>query len=235
MIEHAAAVRLADLVALSWVTAEYERRRGQIARDRERKRIADALHDHVAQLLFATKTRLDILRDHSAWDDDVGSGLEVCRGQVLACELAIREVVDALSPAGVATADLDERFALMAQGVEDEFDIAVVVRSEVSGTGAAEHVSGRLIDAAMRAAREALVNAAKHAGPCRITAYMGFEQARGLLIRVADTGIGRPESAAAGYGLGSVERDLSGLGGEMQVMPGPSGGTEVLVIVPPDC
>jgi len=233
-MEHEALERLAAIAALSWVTAEYQRRRSQIARDRERQRIADDLHDHVAQLLFATKTRMEVVIENQECTARVRTALEQCREQVTACELAIREVVDTLSPALAASNDLDERFALMAQGVEDEFDIAIEVRGEASDTVAASGVSRPHVSLAMRAAREALVNAAKHAGPCRITARMQFAAPDELLIIIRDAGKGIAPEVPKGYGLLSVQRALESVGGRLEIAPHRDGGTEVLVAVPLD-
>ena len=59
--ERQALVRLAGLGSLSFATERYKQQRAELARLQERQRIADDLHDDVAQILFAAQLNLDAI------------------------------------------------------------------------------------------------------------------------------------------------------------------------------
>ena len=52
-------LRFGKLTALAWATERYQQQRAELARTEERARIADDLHDDVAQMLFAAQISLD--------------------------------------------------------------------------------------------------------------------------------------------------------------------------------
>jgi len=53
--------RVANLSALAWASERYQQQRAELARMRERQRIADDLHDDVAQIIFAAQLNLDAI------------------------------------------------------------------------------------------------------------------------------------------------------------------------------
>ena len=69
-------LRFAKLTALAWATERYQQQRAELARTEERARIADDLHDDVAQMLFAAQMSLDsVLCDHPELDPPVRDGM----------------------------------------------------------------------------------------------------------------------------------------------------------------
>ena len=223
--------RLARLVGLAWTSERYQHQVAEIALLRERERIADGLHDRVVQILFAAQLGIDSLLDSA---DGPGAGspsherLMEIRQLLSSGDSVIREVIHRI--AGERVDELERRLAGVAESVGEEF--GVVVRMELQPlTGVPRHIA----DAAVKVAREGVVNAAKHAGPCRITLaaeltgdgplnaagpWNGSVSGAGaLLIAVTDDGLGLGHAApgSGGYGLGSLRRAVADAGGELGV------------------
>jgi signal transduction histidine kinase len=88
-------------------------------------------------------------------------------------------------------------------------------------------------DALIKAAREALVNAAKHAGPCRIRVQLTVTGRDRLLLTVIDDGVGRVRARTErGHGLSAVRRVLDAQSGCLRVGIAASGGTKVTASLP---
>ena len=115
----------------------------------------------------------------------------------------------------------------------EEFSIGV--RLELGSLAAAEPVNlprakARLI---VKAAGEGIVNAAKHAGPCRISVSLRVTPTRRLLLTVWDDGLGAPTGGGvSGYGLASLRRDARQQRGCLRLTRGRCGGTKLTVSVP---
>ncbi|MGH2969865.1 MAG: sensor histidine kinase, partial [Solirubrobacteraceae bacterium] len=89
-----------------------------------------------------------------------------------------------------------------------------------------EPVAG-LVD---RVAREALLNAAKHAGARRLEASVQVRDGR-LLLSVTDDGRGQGASPE-GYGLAAIRRAVRRQGGTLTIGPRVPSGTDVVVSLP---
>ncbi len=75
--------------------------------------------------------------------------------------------------------------------------------------------------------KEALNNAARHAGASRVQVEVALEDGR-LRLRVEDDGRGfDPATASDGHGLESMRERAAALGGELEVRSAPEGGTRV--------
>jgi signal transduction histidine kinase len=83
-----------------------------------------------------------------------------------------------------------------------------------------------------RAAREALVNAAKHAGPCQLAVRVSVTQRNRLLLTVTDGGIGVGARRGDGYGTAALRRAVRRHGGSLRVLGSAIGGTRVAVSLP---
>jgi signal transduction histidine kinase len=85
----------------------------------------------------------------------------------------------------------------------------------------------------MKVAREALVNAAKHAGPCRVTVKLESERGGYLRLTVADDGIGaHAPGAGHHHGLAAIEQLVADQSGWTTIHHGETGGTVVSVTMP---
>src|SRR5690606_23441326 len=184
------------------------------AREAERAEIAAHLHDSVLQTLAAIQQR-------SAPGSEIA---RIARGQE-------RELRDWLFRAadGGAPADreaLVEELRQHAATLETEHP----VRFEVVSVGAPRAVP----EAIVAAAREAMLNAARHAGG-EVTAYVETRPDEVLIDitgRGAGLGLGHLPEGRMGVGASIIGRRQRA-GGEAKIMPGPGGsGTAVRLSLP---
>jgi signal transduction histidine kinase len=208
--ERGSFMRMANVAALNYAAERYQQQRAELARLQERQRLADDLHDDVAQILFAAQLSLDSILEQDDVDDGVARRIARARGMLIRGDTAIRTVIHKLS--SPPAADIATRLTSVVSGVEDEFSLP--------------------IHALIKAAREALVNAAKHAGPCRVNVRLELEQGR-LVLTISDDGLGTTVPRAGHHhGLASVDRLIRDQGGWTEVRRGEAGGTVVMVGLP---
>ncbi len=232
--ERRAFLRMANLAALARASERYQQQRAALARAHERQRIADDLHDDVAQILFAAQLSLDaILQQEDALGDDVAAAIKRSRGLLIRGDTAIRTVIHRLSaPPGV---DLGSRLIAVVGGVEDEFALPVTLQIDEAAVSAAESLPGPATDALVKTAREAVVNAAKHAGPCRVVLTLKLSGRGRLLLTVADDGrgiVGTPVAGKHHHGLDALHRTMSEHGGTLRRGESAGGGTKVTASLP---
>lgn len=222
--------RLASLVGLAWATEQYQRQLAEITRLQERERIADELHDRVAQILFTAQLGLDTMLERPDTAEEDRERLTEIRHLLVSGDVAIRDVIHDL--ARVPGSQLGRRLRLEVQAVEEEF--AVVVHTEIPDDDVLTPIPRTVADALVRVAREGTVNAAKHAGPCRIALTVRVDEHHvGLSVR--DDGIGLPgarwnrdERTAGGHGGGghgaaALRRIVADAGGSIRTESSDSG------------
>lgn len=229
--ERRAIVRLANLAALSFATERYQQQRAELARLQERQRIADDLHDDVAQILFAAQLNLDAILEREPAESTTAAGVERALGLLVRGDTEIRKVIHRLS--NPASPDFDQRLAAVVVGVEQEFSVAIHTQFSDPAVEVANRLRRPPADALIKAAREALVNAAKHAGPCRVSVQLSLTERDRLLLTVMDDGVGAPRrNSEPGHGLASLRRTLDEHGGCLRVGRAPAGGTKVTASIP---
>jgi signal transduction histidine kinase len=223
--------RLADIVALAWATEQHHRERIQIARLRERERLADDLHDHVAQILFCATMNLESTINSLALDPGQAGGLARVKAMLSRGQEAIRDVVAHLSEP--SSASPRGQLAQMVRGVEEEFDVVVGQDLDGEPAGAVVEVPPERVEAATDAAREGIVNAIKHAGPCQIWLRLHVGTDGSMLVSVDDSGVGIGRTPRSdGYGLRAARRKVERCEGSLRLSRSLLGGTRLAVRMP---
>jgi signal transduction histidine kinase len=229
--ERQALVRLAGLGSLSFATERYKQQRAELARLQERQRIADDLHDDVAQILFAAQLNLDAILERNPGTGEDAAGIERALGLLVRADTTIRKVIHQLSSS--TSPEFDQRLAAAIARIEQEFSVAINLQLAPAAVDAANGLRRSAADALIKAAREATVNAAKHAGPCRIRVQLALTERRRLLLSVNDDGVGGARDRdGAGHGLAAIRRTLDEHGGCLRVGQSAGGGTKVTASVP---
>jgi signal transduction histidine kinase len=229
--ERRSLMRMANLAALSRATERYQRQSAELARLHERQRIADDLHDDVAQILFAAQLSLDAILQRGGVDEPTTHAIERSRGLLIRGDTAIRTVIHRLS--GAPVPDIATRLSSVVTSVEDEFDLVVSLRVAEDAAIAAGELERPGSDALVKVARESLVNAAKHAGPCQVTMVLEISSRDRLVLTVADDGCGvDDDDGTHRHGLSSLRRAVAEQGGTLSVARGPAGGTRVTAGLP---
>jgi signal transduction histidine kinase len=228
----AALVGAAVLTVPWWVrlARDLDVERANRIRSQERAEIAAHLHDSVLQTLALIQKQADAPRE-------VG---RLARGQE-------RELRDWLyGPDGYGRANTDDGGAVdtapddAANGLLSrelgricgEVEDAFAVKAQHVVVGDCE-LDQRLV-AALAAAREALVNAAKHAGVDEVSVYAEAEPEQ-VSVYVRDRGAGfDPDSVGADrHGLAdSIRARVERNGGQVRLRTAPGAGTEVQVQMP---
>ncbi|MGZ4249398.1 MAG: sensor histidine kinase [Solirubrobacteraceae bacterium] len=187
----------------------------------ERRRVAQDLHDGLAQdlaFIAAHGARIaDELGDEHPITIAARRALAVSRG-------TISELSD------MSSTPVDEALEAIAHELRDRFGIAITVYAHPDAhlaPDARQHVS--------RIAREAIANAARHGGADNVTVSLR-PSGEGVVLRVRDDGRGiRPGADGAmpeGFGLRSMRERAAVMGGYLTVSPRKAGGTELEVVLP---
>lgn len=121
--ERQALVRLAGLGSLSFATERYKQQRAELARLQERQRIADDLHDDVAQILFAAQLNLDAILEREPATGEDAAGIERALGLLVRADTTIRKVIHQLSSS--SSPEFDQRLAAAIARIEQEFSVAI--------------------------------------------------------------------------------------------------------------
>ncbi len=201
--------------------------------ERERRRIADGLHDRVGQLLGIAVMRLEKLKGAAPSPrlaDDLG---EVGKLIHEALE-ATRSLTFELSSPVLHELGVGAAVNWLAEQMQKEHGIRITVSA--AGTGKAPDEEARAL--LYRAARELLLNVVKHAD-ARNAAVSIRRDGKGTRIRVEDDGggfdlatVGSGWQANKGFGLFSIRERLERLGGSLKVQSEPGKGTQVTLTLP---
>lgn len=192
-------------------TLEEERRRHAVEHGRmaERVAVADDLHDSLLQTVR-------VLAQHSDDPDRVRS---LARRQ----ERELRNMIERMHGGRDGTAAALRREA---SDVEDLHGVEVDV--VVGGDVELDERTAELV----RAAREAMVNAARHSGAPRVDVTLETGASH-ISVVVRDRGGGfDPATVTDGHGLASLQERLLRLGGMTEVTSSPREGCEVMLTIP---
>jgi PAS domain S-box-containing protein len=201
------------------------------AQERERRRIAEDLHDDPVQQMTAVGLRLGSLARRLTRDEEVSAALaqlgrtvEVAIGRLRAVMFDLHP--PALDRDGLAEAirqHLDRHPEGTACEIEDAIGRRPIPR-EVAAT-------------AYRIALEALANARRHADASLIRLHLAIQE-QGLLVRISDDGVGftlEEAQARPGHlGLATMRERTQMAGGWLSVDGRPGRGTTVAFWLPLD-
>jgi PAS domain S-box-containing protein len=198
--------------------------------DRERKRMAEILHDDLQQILAAAKFHLSVMRSRVKHDASVGAvGVQIDEMLNEAIEKS-RGLAHDLSPAVLHHSDFTETLRWLAGQIEAKHGLAVHVRAR----GTVDLPSETLANLLYRTAQELLFNVVKHARAKEADITLR-QHGHCIGLSVSDQGRGfDPQQlrAMTGYGLLSIRERIELLGGRVKIRSAPGEGSTVLVIVP---
>jgi PAS domain S-box-containing protein len=194
------------------------------AEQRERRRIATALHDNLQQLLAAARFHLQ---------PSVGSKPALARVDDLLAESieVSRSLTVQLSPPVLYESGLGAGLAWLARWVGETHGLEVALTADPAAEPEDEHVRVLLFEAV----RELLFNTVKHAGVDAAEVAVEAHGTDHVRITVRDAGVGfvlPPGSTPSGLGLPSIRERMGYVGGEISLDSQPGTGTRVTVIAP---
>lgn len=190
---------------------ELDAEREETARHEERAVLARHLHDEVLQTFHAIEVNVD--QPHQV--------LYLVRRQTRELRRTIEEF---RSPYTHSFRALLLRNRDEVEDLHRGVKINEVIRSDAEVS--------RTLEAALGAAREAMINAAKHSGVDQIDLYSEIENGKAM-INIRDRGRGFEVGAMPGGGMTiSILERVEGVGGEVEIRSGPRRGTQVSIVVP---
>jgi signal transduction histidine kinase len=220
------AVRSADDLARS---------RGLIvrAREEERRRLRHDLHDGLGPTLASVAMGLDAAANRLSGDRELSDLLHDLDRALRDAIADIRRLVAGLRPpalddVGLVPALREQARELAVRSRRPDgtgVAIEVVAQPGVPTLGAAVEV------AAYRIAIEGMTNVLRHAdaSECRVRLSAGTDSVE---VSVEDDGRGIAASSSAGIGLESMRNRAEELGGRLQIVARPGGGTVLTAVLP---
>lgn len=201
---------------------------------RERKRLAQLLHDHFQQLVSAAKLKVGIVR-RKLTDESLIETVRQVESLLEETINASRNLATELSPPVLHDAGLGPALEWLARRMERDHNLAVTL--SVGENTEPDNEQVRVI--VFECARELLFNVVKHAKATEATLTLSMA-AEGLLqIAVADQGQGFDAHALemkakpdGSFGLFSIKERLGLLGGLVKVRSQSGQGTTVTMTVP---
>ena len=225
-----------EWVAVAVENAQLREQVGNIAILKERERIAQELHDGLAQVL------LYINAQTSAIGRLLSDGrTEEARGEILQLRNAARgvyaDVREAILGLHLASAEPGRIWRTLQEYAENlATQTEIRVTWEGLDIGERSHVEPATETQLMRIVQEALSNVRKHAAANQVTVSVADEDGC-LSIAVEDDGRGFDPIAAGQngnghFGLHTMRERATSIGGSLQVQSAPGAGTIVTVKVP---
>ncbi len=204
----------------------------QLVEERERRQIAQDLHDSIGQILSFSSRELKTLKKSTP--ESIAQTLEEISNQLDEAVKQARTLSFDLSPSilydlgfEVAVEDLIEKFS-------EERKISCSFENCQADKPLADHVSIFLY----RSVRELLINVAKHAEADIIKVSLA-KQGDELYISVEDNGVGfevsemlKGSKRPKGFGIFSIRERLDHIGGRFEIESARGEGTKVTLIAP---
>jgi PAS domain S-box-containing protein len=204
-----------------------------LVEEQERRRIASALHDHIAQTLALSKIKLGVTGELTG-DAQTARQLAEVRELIQQCIDYTRSLVFDLSPPILYEMGLEAALSRLAERMEDQYGI----QTQFEDDGAPKPLEDDVRTVLVQATRELLVNAAKHAGPCRVKVFTRVQEGN-IVVRIEDDGAGFDTGGDAlrvhessGFGLFNVRERLDQIGGRLELRSQPGRGTAASLVAP---
>ncbi|MBC7783555.1 MAG: response regulator [Burkholderiales bacterium] len=205
------------------------------AETRERKRLAQLLHDHLQQLISAARLKTGIIR-RMAKDDAIKANLVQLEQLLEEALSSSRSITTDLSPPALYDAGLCAAIEVIVRAFEERNGVKVKLDLDTS----AEPLDEPLRVLLFEAIRELLQNIVRHAHAKNATIKSGLLVGGRIEIIVSDDGCGFEVTALAGrqrspdrpMGLLEIRERLSYIGGDLQIESRVGQGTTVRLTAP---
>ncbi len=202
---------------------------------RERRRLAQILHDHLQQLLYAARLNLETLRRSESIDAAAQEAVERVDSLLAECIAESRSLTVELCPPVLHEAGLAAAIEWLARHMEQTCNLSV--ETELDPRAEPESEEMRIL--LFGAVRELLFNVVKHAATRSARVAMRALADDVVRVTVSDQGAGCPSAAAildnettSGFGLFSIRERLELMGGRLEIETAPGRGTGVSIWAP---
>ncbi len=204
------------------------------AEQRERRRLASTLHDHLQQLLAASRLRISLFKKSNTDGEHMDLIEEADQFLKLSIEQA-RSLSLELSPPILYEAGLEAGLRWLAGWIESRHKLHVTIHTTTE-IPRLEHDREAFL---FTTAKELLFNVSKHAGTDEAAVTLEARPDKSFALTVEDQGNGfdlaqldEVDEELEHFGLLSIRERVSGLGGQFDVASEPGKGTRVTIVVP---
>jgi len=203
-----------------------------LTEERERRRIAQDLHDHIGQLLVLAKMKLSSF--HTIFGEQIVKPVEEISDLLDNAIRYTRSLTAELSPPVLYELGLEAAILWYAEQMQMRHKIKVVVEVDKTPIPLADEMRGLLF----RAVRELLHNIVKHAKARNVSITL-TGQTEGITIVITDDGVGfnidLTNEQQHGYGLFSIQERLRYIDGSLTIESEPGKGTRAIIVAPQFC
>jgi PAS domain S-box-containing protein len=202
-----------------------------LTEERERRRLATDLHDHVGQILALAQIKLGAIRE-SASSTHLVEPMDEVRRLIEQTIQYTRSLTFELSPPILYDLGFEAAVEWLAELIQEKQGITVKVQADRS----AKPMNDEIRVILFQTVRELLANVVKHTKAQHIRVFIAREEAT-LQVKIEDDGLGMGISGDAangpsGFGFFSIGERLKYLGGHLEVVSEPGWGTRVTLQVP---
>jgi PAS domain S-box-containing protein len=204
-----------------------------LTEERERRRLATVLHDHIAQLLVVAKGKFEKIQESTLYRS-FAKPMEEIRRLIEESIRYTRSLVFELSPPILYELGFEPAMEWLAEHMEEQYGLTVAVEDDDSHKPLDNEARVLLF----RAVRELLFNVLKHSQGSGARVRMR-RAGKHLEVIVEDNGVGfapgKPGGSSGkieGFGLFSIRERLNYFGGRMEVESVPGEVTRVILTLP---
>ncbi|MBX3001867.1 MAG: PAS domain-containing protein [Caldilineaceae bacterium] len=204
-----------------------------LAEHQERKRVAQILHDHIQQMLYAVQMRIHLVELDLPTEQAGALMIQIDEMKRLTNEAihAARTLSVELSPPILENEGLPEAIKWLNQQMKEIYGLDISLK--VEGDCQVDNRNLRVM--LFQVARELLFNVVKHANTQKAMVALQRSDDQ-IIIIVSDTGKGIDLSADShnhgGFGLSSIRERLNLFDGLLQIESAPDQGTQVTITCP---
>lgn len=198
--------------------------------ERLRLRIASDLHDDLGATLTQIAVLSENLRSDDSFHKEPAEDLRRIAETAREMTSSLGDVVWSISPERDQLSDLLSRMRRLGNDLCDANDIDFELHATSDATVLA--LAGHIRHQLFLIFKEALHNAVRHSG-CRRYSVSCAAEERGLSFTFHDDGVGLdPDQQSNGFGVPSMHRRATSIGGECHIRASRTDGTTIEIVVP---
>ena len=204
-----------------------------LVEERQKKKIATNIHDHLSQSLVISRMRINELKKKpqlKVFDED----LQFIETHISEALSNSRKITYELSPPVLYELGLIEALHWFLEDVEVTHNIECRLKSNISSIKLEEGMSILLY----RSVQEALTNIIKHANASLVTLDFNYKDSE-IAITITDNGVGFNSSmldgndhSGSGFGLFTIKERIRNFQAEFTVVSKINAGTTVRIFIP---
>ena len=204
-----------------------------LTEEKERKRLADHLHDQIGQKLFISKLKLEVLNKSLSSADNTKALGEIC--EIIHQMIKdTRSLTSEISPPMLYQFGLEAALERFTEQASEQYGFMIDFEDDEQE----KELSDDLKILLFQAVRELLMNVLKHARTQNAKVSVQRDNTH-IKICVEDDGVGFTlpsgsfsKGSNQGFGLFSIRERLDHLGGQFEIKSQPDCGTQATLVAP---